>query len=434
MNASYDAAMAQVKRRRRTRGNVEELPSGQLRVRVYAGIDPVTRKPHYLREIVGSHLEVDKALTRLLNPVDERRNPADVGHDEPAVRPVARGARRRGLHPPRLRQEAGRAHPPAARPVPGRPGRRRGAGVVLRPAAQVPGALRRPAVHPAPHPRPHDCDARCKPHKCRGLAPSTIRQIHWILSGALDRAVRWHWIAVNPADHADKPALPHPDPQPPSAADAARLVNAAWAADPDWGAFVWLAMTSGARRGELCALCWHHLDLAAGVITFRRALFQDDDGQWQEKDLKNHQQRRVVIDPETVAVLTELRDRRLATAAAAALGQQLPADTYVFSPEPDGSIPLNPDTATQRYGRMADRLKIGTHLQALRHYTATELITAGVDPRTVAGRLGHAGGGTTLRVYAAWVSEADQRAATTLAARMPPRPRSAQDAGRRHDA
>ena len=41
----------------------------------------------------------------------------------------------------------------------------------------------------------------------------------------------------------------------------------------------------------------------------------------------------------------------------------------------------------------------------------------------MAGRLGHSGGGTTtLRTYTAWVSEADQRAATGLGTRMPARP------------
>ena len=81
---------------------------------------------------------------------------------------------------------------------------------------------------------------------------------------------------------------------------------------------------------------------------------------------------------------------------------------------------LRPDSVTQRYGRLAKRLGIKTHLHALRHYSATELIAAGVDPRTVAGRLGHSGGGsTTLRVYSAWVSEADQRAAVSLARRLP---------------
>src|SRR6266545_6014471 len=37
----------------------------------------------------------------------------------------------------------------------------------------------------------------------------------------------------------------------------------------------------------------------------------------------------------------------------------------------------------------------------LRHYSATELLAAGVDLRTVAGRLGHSEGGTTLAFYAA---------------------------------
>jgi DNA-binding transcriptional regulator YhcF (GntR family) len=49
-----------------------------------------------------------------------------------------------------------------------------------------------------------------------------------------------------------------------------------------------------------------------------------------------------------------------------------------------------------------------------------------VDIRTVAGRLGHVGGGTTtLRAYTAWVSESDQRAAGSLASRMPARPGAA---------
>ena len=77
---------------------------------------------------------------------------------------------------------------------------------------------------------------------------------------------------------------------------------------------------------------------------------------------------------------------------------------------------------SQRFGALADRLDITTTLHKLRHYSATELIAAGVDPRTVAGRLGHGGGGTTpLRFYSAWVSESDQRAASTLRTRMPSR-------------
>jgi site-specific recombinase XerD len=73
---------------------------------------------------------------------------------------------------------------------------------------------------------------------------------------------------------------------------------------------------------------------------------------------------------------------------------------------------------------MTAELGIDTHLHALRHYSATELIAAGVDVRTVAGRLGHGGGGaTTLRVYAAWLAAADKSAAGLLASRLPRPPR-----------
>jgi len=52
---------------------------------------------------------------------------------------------------------------------------------------------------------------------------------------------------------------------------------------------------------------------------------------------------------------------------------------------------------------MATKLKLrSTRLHSLCHYSATELVAAGVDLRTVAGRFGHgSGGATTLRVYAA---------------------------------
>ena len=46
------------------------------------------------------------------------------------------------------------------------------------------------------------CRRACQRYVCRGLATSTVRQMRWIIRGALDRGVVWEWIAVNPAQHA----------------------------------------------------------------------------------------------------------------------------------------------------------------------------------------------------------------------------------------
>jgi integrase len=88
------------------------------------------------------------------------------------------------------------------------------------------------------------------------MAVSTVLQIHSIISGALTAAVRWDWIASNPARIAQRPRQKPPQPDPPSAKEAARLVEAAFSMDDDWGTLVWLVMTTGIRRGEVCARAW----------------------------------------------------------------------------------------------------------------------------------------------------------------------------------
>jgi integrase len=160
-----------------------------------------------------------------------------------------------------------------------------------------------------------------------------------------------------------------------------------------------------------------NLDEGRETVWLRRAIRKEHD-RLVEVDLTTHQQRRVALDAETVTVLPAHLER--SRSRAAALGLDLARDAFVFSGSPDGSTFARPDGVTQRYERQADRLGIQTTFHKLRHYSATELIAGGVDPRTVAGRLGHGGGGTTtLKTYTAWVSEADQRAAKGLGAGMP---------------
>jgi integrase len=408
---------------KRQRGSIDELPSGALRVRVYAGIDPVTGRRHDLIEIVppgpGVARRAEEVRVRLLSELQERRNPRtnatvnqlldqylSLHHGGNTTLTTYRMYADKHVRPfiGHLKVSALEADTVDSLYAELRHCREHCHG-------------RRTVEHRTQG--EHDCDHRCKPHQCRPLAAATIRQIHFLLSGAYHRAVKWRWVSRNPISQAEPPATRSPDPDPPSSTEAAELLREAWK-DPDWGALVWLAMTTGARRGELCALRWKHVNLADGTLTLRRSIAQDGT-ETEEKDTKTHQRRHVTLDPETVNVLTE--HRKHCESRAAELGVALGQESFVFSNAPDNSTHLVPSSVTQRYHRMAERAGIGTHLHNLRHYSATELIAAGVDVRTVAGRLGHSGGGTTtLRVYAAWVAEADQRAAAGLASRLPSRP------------
>jgi integrase len=72
-------AMATYKRRTRSRGRIEQLPSGSLRAVVYAGTDPLTGRRHFLREVIPAGPkaadEAEKAVRRLAAQVDERKHP-----------------------------------------------------------------------------------------------------------------------------------------------------------------------------------------------------------------------------------------------------------------------------------------------------------------------------------------------------------------------
>ncbi len=397
-------------------------------MRVYAGPDPVTGRDRYLTGSVkgtdrAARKLAEKALTRLQAEVDKQRVPETTA---PLAHALDEWLRTAEIEETTRRTYIGyieRLIKPALGSI-------SIAKLSARNLETLYAELRRcrtrcdgrPFIERHRTTGEHDCVvSKCVPHACKPMAASTVRQIHSIISGALSAAVRWDWIASNPARIAQRPRVKAPEPSPPSPAEAARLLDAAFAMDDNWGTLVWLVMTTGIRRGEVCALRWRDIDLDDETIEIRRNYVLHK-GVGVEKDTKTHQMRRIALDSETVALMREQKAR--VAARAVELGGELTEQMYVFGgvKSPDHRTPYSPHAVSSRYRDMAERLGIQTHIHALRHYSATELLTAGVDLRTVAGRLGHGGGGsTTLRVYAAWVASSDRKAAELLRSRLPGR-------------
>jgi len=268
----------------------------------------------------------------------------------------------------------------------------------------------------------HHVDGFYRALRDRGLSPATIRRIHQVLHRALEVGSSWGWLTANPARNASPPRYRPPEINAPAPGVVARLIQAAGETNPDHQVFLELAANTGARRGELCALRWSDIERDRGELIARTLLRDGHD--LVEKQPKNGRARRIALDDRLVTLLRAHRSRLFQRALAN--GVHPVDDPYVFSTAPDGSRPLHPNTATQRFRRLRFRAGIdNVRLHDLRHWAATQMLTAGIDVRTVAGRLGHADPAMTLRRYAHFIPAADRAAAEALSAALrgtrPPR-------------
>lgn len=247
----------------------------------------------------------------------------------------------------------------------------------------------------------------------RPLATATIRLVHAILRRALQQGVKWGWISSNPAVLATPPRVRNRPVEAPLPEAVGRLIEQAASESDDLGAFLQLAATTGARRGELCGLRWDAVELERGALTIACAIVHGVDGQLVGKDTKTHSVRRVALDPRTVAVLRAHWAR--CCDRAAACGTDIEVGAYVFSRSADSSTPWPPNDVTHAFIRLRNRLGLkNVRLHDLRHFAATRLLGAGIPVRTVSGRLGHANAATTLGVYAHFLEESDREAANAI--------------------
>lgn len=227
------------------------------------------------------------------------------------------------------------------------------------------------------------------------LAPATVRQAHAVLRRALEQAVKWGWLSVNPAANATPPSVGRSSRALPEPAAVKRLLAACEAHDPTLGLLAWLAVVTGARRGELCGMRWADLD--GDTVTISRSVVEISH-RLIVKDPKNATSARSVAL--SAKMVERLRTQRVRQAEIAlACGVTLSPDAYVLSEEPSGETPLHPNIASDRFRVLARRVKVPCRLHDLRHFAVTEALAAGVPVNDVAARAGHASSKMTLDVY-----------------------------------
>lgn len=244
------------------------------------------------------------------------------------------------------------------------------------------------------------------------LSPRTVRLTHSVIREALQHALEWNMVARNIADATKPPRAVRPKVEVWGAEEAQRFLAVA---ENDGYSPIWLvALTTGMRQGELCALRWEDVDFKRGVLHIRHTLMAVK-GERSLREPKTRSGRRTItLSPVCLAALNDHRDRQRF--------QRTNADEWhdrdaIFTAS-NGEW-LNHGNLTRAYNALIPKAEVKRiPFHGLRHTHATLLLQEGVNVKIVSERLGHTNIGITLDTYAHVLPSMQQQAADGIDAAL----------------
>ena len=245
-------------------------------------------------------------------------------------------------------------------------------------------------------------EGRVHPHPIHGhvLSDSMVRKIHMMLHEAMEVAVRERYIVRNPTDNTTIPKKTTTEKQVLDDSQLNRFLEAIQG-EPYWHDFFYVEVMTGLRRGEICGVKWSDIDFNEGTLCIKRSVSTKEGGGVSIGETKTDAGARTIIMPPSVATL--LGEKRSDA-----------INEWVFPHYTNPSDPLHPSSAYKKLKTILKRLELPLlRFHDLRHTFATQATDGGVDPKTLAGILGHTDASFTLDTYTHVTSDM-QRGASAI--------------------
>jgi integrase len=248
------------------------------------------------------------------------------------------------------------------------------------------------------------------PKTGRPLSPATRSGLLVVLHHALGEAVKAGLLRANPATGVKRPKVRRPEMHTWSSAELAKFLRAT--RDERLGPLWHLLALTGLRRGEALGLQWSDVDLVRGRLSIQRQRALTGYAV-EERPTKSGKPRPISIDAGTVAVLRRQSQQQLDDAAewqAAWVD-----DGHVFTRE--NGAPWHPDRVRKLFEEAMATVDVPRiRMHDLRHTWATLALRAGVHPKVVQERLGHANIAITMDTYSHVLPDMQESAAELVAA------------------
>jgi integrase len=228
-----------------------------------------------------------------------------------------------------------------------------------------------------------------------------------ILNAVLNQAVRWGFIASNPADGAMRPPKSKTRRRVWTQEQARQFLEAIRGDRLE--ALYRILILTGPRRGELLGLRWSAIDWKRSTIRLDHSVVFINGKRHAKDRLKNEASHRTFTVPHEV--LTLLRARRKSYDAERKLaGVNWNEGDYIFCSSV--GTPLYESTLREHHKSLVERAGVPfITLHEIRHTYTSLARLAGVDIKEVSRRLGHASVQTTTDTYQHLYTEQDTAAA-----------------------
>ena len=250
-------------------------------------------------------------------------------------------------------------------------------------------------------------EGRVRPHPIHGnqLADSMVRGVHMMLHEALDAAVKERLIAKNPTNGTTVPKCNYPEKQILGDNQLETFLEAIKGHEY-WCDFFYVEVMTGLRRGEICGLKWQDINFEENKLQVKRSVSVKKGGGVSIGETKTETGVRCIQMPPSVAEL--LKSKR-----------QTAITEWVFPHFLHPEQPISPASAYRKLKVILKNAELPLiRFHDLRHTFATHATQGGVDPKTLAGILGHTNASFTLDTYTHVTSDMQKSASAVVGSMM----------------
>lgn len=226
----------------------------------------------------------------------------------------------------------------------------------------------------------------------RHASPKTVRDYYCFLALVFKFAVQNDYIIKNPMEKVECPKLPRRKVDALTKDEARRFFELLPSCSLEFRCILYILITTGIRRGELCGLKWSDIDFNEGTISVKRNVtYTSISG--------------LVVDtPKTAASIRTIPIVSKVAEQLKEYGKQSNPennrDYYVFQGKEGPYIPRYPDFLADKVRRFMKKNGLpNMSPHDLRHTCATLLLSNGADIKSVQEILGHTDASTTLNFY-----------------------------------